>query len=83
MLDPDACDDSDTPLPLLFDWLGCAWTNWSESGRKGDDGPGEKVEVELCDDAWALVLQLSGTSTVRDGCSVGNFLRISGIKMVG
>ena len=55
-------------------------------GNNGEDGPGDAENVENeepCDEALALVLQLSGTSTVRVGCSSGNCLRKSGMKMEG
>ena len=56
------------------------------TGKNGDDGPGDAENAENeepCDDALALVLQLSGTSTVRVGCSSGKRLRKSGINTVG
>ena len=53
------------------------------AGKNGDDGPGDVENEEPCDDALAFVLQLSATSTVREGCSSGNFCRNSGMKIVG
>ena len=88
MVDPDVWDDSDTPLPLAEEGPGrFSKTGWSEfgenggkNGEEGTDGR-DDVDVDPCEEALAFVLRLSGTSTVREGCSGGNCRRsISGIR---
>ena len=88
MVDPDVCDDSDIPLPLFEEGVGgggrlknCG--GGLGAGKNGEDGPGDAVNEEPCDDALAFVLQLSATSTARVGCSSGNFRWKSGMKIVG
>ena len=74
-MDPDVCDDSHTPLPLFEDGTGrFSKISTSELGKKGEDGPGEidDEEVEPGDEAWAFVLQLSGTSMVQVGWVSGS-----------
>ena len=49
---------------------------WLELGKNGEVGSdGRNDDVEFCDEAWARVLRLSGTSTDLDGCSSQNVQR--------